>query len=60
MTEYHILAFAQREKARLENRPEEAGRMQCYRCGRKIRDAEYLVDDYGMPRHFCCPVGGVK
>lgn len=57
MSYYHNCARAQSEKERLEDRPDEAAKMDCWRCGRKIRDAEYLVTADGLAYHFCCPVG---
>jgi hypothetical protein len=39
----------------LANNPAAASKMECYRCGQRIADAEYLLNEDGLPRHFCCP-----
>lgn len=60
MKSYHVHAQTQANSvaARLENRPEEAGRESCYRCGARIGDAEYLTTQDGCVRHFACPLEG--
>jgi hypothetical protein len=40
---------------RLRDNPARAGREQCYRCANKIGDAEYVVNDEALVRHYECP-----
>lgn len=41
-------------QAALENAPVLASRQQCYRCGGRIGDAEYTVNDDGICAHHDC------
>jgi hypothetical protein len=45
-------------KQQLENRPDLASTMQCYRCAAKIGDAEYEAVTGPMVRHHVCPPTG--
>lgn len=44
------------ERERLENHPEIAAALECFRCGKKIGDAEYRVNVDAVPSHAVCGV----